>query len=107
MGIPDEDVNPYRHPYGDYTHYSKNLAYRFEWTPFTPAIVAWRNAESYLKTALDNLAEAQKLPGFALNGLAEEHLQMMSTLKVLAEDLQASHTEAGKVVQVLEVANTD
>jgi hypothetical protein len=32
---------------------------------------------------------------------------MMGTLKVLAEDAQACHVEAGKVVKVLEVANTD
>jgi hypothetical protein len=107
MGIPEEDLNPYRHAYGDYTHYSGNLKYRFEWTPFTPAIQAWQNAEYYLKSALENLAEAQKLPGFALNGLADEHVQMMGTLKVLAEDAQACHVEAGKVVKVLEVANTD
>jgi hypothetical protein len=107
MGIPEEDLNPYRHAYGDYTHYSPNLQYRFEWTPFTPAIRAWQNAEQYLKTALDNLADARKLPGFALNGLADEHAQMMQTLGVLAEDAGACHVEAGKVVKVLEVANTD
>jgi hypothetical protein len=107
MGIPDDDLNPYRHAYGDYTHYNRNMTYRFEWTPFTPAIRAWQNAESYLKTALQDLADAQKLPGFALNGLADEHLQMMATLKVLADDTQACYTEAGKVVTVLEVANTD
>jgi hypothetical protein len=107
MGIPEEDLNPYRHAYGDYTHYNGNLTYRFEWTPFTPAIRAWQNAENYLKAALGDLADAQKLTGFALNGLADEHVQMMATLKVLAEDTQACHTEAGKVVKVLEVANTD
>lgn len=107
MGLPEEDVNPYRHAYGDYTHYNPSLTYRFEWTPFTPAIQAWQNAEYYLKAALEDLADAQKLPGFALNGLADEHVQMMATLKVLAEDTQACHTEAGKVVKVLEVANTD
>jgi hypothetical protein len=107
MGLPDEDRIPYRHAYGDFTHYSPNGQYRFEWTPFTPAIEAWQRAEHSLRTALDRLADAQRLPGFALNGLAEEHAQMMATLKVLAEDAQACHTEAGKVVQVLEVANTD
>jgi hypothetical protein len=107
MGIPEEDLNPHRHAYGDYTHYSSNMKYRFEWTPFTPAIEAWENAEYYLRTALQNLADAQKLPGFALNGLAGEHEKMMSTLKVLADDAQACHVEAGKVVKVLEVANTD
>jgi hypothetical protein len=107
MGIPEEDLNPHRHAYGDYTHYNQGFTYRFEWTPFTPAIQAWQNAEYYLKAALDNLADAQKLPGFALNGLADEHVQMMAVLKVLAEDTQACHVEAGKVVKVLEVANTD
>jgi hypothetical protein len=107
MGIPYEDLVPYRHAYGNYTHPSPNLRYRFEWTPFTPAIVAWQNAEHHLKAALANLADAQKLPGFALNGLADEHVRMMQTLKVLAEDAQACHAEAGKVVKVLEVANTD
>lgn len=107
MGIPEEDLNPYRHAYGDYTHLSPNLKYRFEWTPFTPAIKAWENAEYHLKQALADLAEAQKLPGFALNGLADEHVQMMGTLKVLAEDAQACQVEAGKVTQALQVANTD
>jgi len=107
VGIPDEDRIPYRHSYGNFTHYSGNGQYRFEWTPITPAIDAWRRAEASLKRALDRLADAQKLPGFALNGLSEEHAQMIATLKVLAQDTQVCHAEAGKVVQVLEVANTD
>jgi hypothetical protein len=94
------------HPYGDFTHTTSG-GYKFEWTPFTPAIVAWQNAERYLKSAIGHLAEAQKLPGFALNGLADEHAQMIQTLKVLAEDAQTCQTEAAKVVKVLEAANTD
>jgi hypothetical protein len=107
MGIPDEDRVPYRHSYGNYTHLSGNLQYRFEWTPFTPAIVAWQRAESSLKSALDHLVEAQKLDGLGLNGLASEHERLIGSLKVLADDTHESHVEAGKVVDALQVANTD
>jgi hypothetical protein len=107
MGLPEDDRNPHRHAYGDYTHDSANGRYRFEWTPFRPAIEAWENAERYLKAAIDNLVDAQQLPGFALNGLSDEHAHMMGALKVLVEDAQACHGEAIKVVKVLDVANTD
>ena len=80
MGIPDEDLNPHRHAYGDYTHPSRDLRYRFEWTPFTPAIRAWQNAGRHLDSAVRNLAEARRLPGLALNGLADDHVQMMAAL---------------------------
>jgi hypothetical protein len=107
MGIPEDDLIPYRHAYGNYTHTSANGKYKFEWTPFTPAIEAWRKARYHFMGALDHLVEAQKLPGFALNGLADHHLKMMEDLKVITEDTAASRDEAAKIAAVLEVANRD
>jgi hypothetical protein len=107
MGLPEDDFNPYRHRYGDYTHLSRNGQYRFEWTPFTPAITAWQNAAYYLQQALADLADAQKSQGFALNGLAQQHEKMVASIKQFAKELELSHTEAGKVVKVLENAHKD
>jgi hypothetical protein len=105
--IPEEDRIPYRHEYGNYTHRSADGRYRFEWTPFRPAIEAWENAERHLQKALQDMAEARKLPGFGLNGLGDEHQHMMGALKVLADHLQDSHGAVKRLVQAMEVANND
>jgi hypothetical protein len=107
MVLPEEDRNPYRHAYGDYTHRSANGAYTFEWTPFTPAVKAWENARACLEQAVKDLAEARRLPGFGLNGLTDEHAELIGVLTVLIEDTEACHKEASTLVEVLRTANTE
>jgi hypothetical protein len=107
MGLSEDDANPYRHAYGDYTHDSPNGRYHFEWTPFRPAIESWGNAEHYLKKAIEDLAEARKLPGFGLNGLGDEHQHMMGALEVLMGDAQDTQVAVGRLVQAMQVANDD
>jgi hypothetical protein len=105
--LPDEDANPIRHPYGDYTHWSPDGRYKFEWTPYTPAIKAWENAERRLRNALGHLHDARQLPGFALNGLQGEHDRMLGALKEISEDTEVSVRESGAVLEVLRAAHRD
>jgi hypothetical protein len=104
--IPHEDLYP-RHQYGDYTHTSPGGGYRFEWTPYTPAIVAWQKAEFRIRSVLANLRAARQLPGFALNGLQGEHQRMMTALDKFIEDGETSRREALNVIRVLEEAHRD
>jgi hypothetical protein len=105
MAIPDEDRNPHHHRYGDYNRLSGNGRYQFEWTPFTPAIIAWRNADYYLRSARDKLAEASTISGFAIAGLEADHARFVESMKVLAADVDESSREAVKVADALEAAN--
>jgi hypothetical protein len=104
--LPEEDQYPH-HRYGNFTHRSPSGSYAFEWTPFRPAIVAWRSAEGYLQSALRNLTTAQELTGFALNGLHDEYGRMMACLREYAKQVETAQGEAGKVVRVLEIADRD
>jgi hypothetical protein len=77
MGFPDEE----KYKYGDYTHTSRDGRFKFEWTPFTPAVVAWGNAAGHLRRAHWHLTEAKKLNSFALNGLGGEHDRYRESLE--------------------------
>jgi hypothetical protein len=101
--LPDGEHNPY----GDFTHTSANGKYKFEWTPFTPAIVEWRNAEGHLRRAAAHLAEARRLPSFAINGLGAAHDDMIRSLEIFQQDTEASYREADLVRRILEAANID
>jgi hypothetical protein len=105
--LPEDDLNPYRNRYGDFTHLSRNGKYTFEWTPFLPAIEAWKNVRDHLQRALGDMAEAQGSEGFALNGLASRHAKMMGSLGEFTKEVQVSLEEAGGVIEVLEVAHRD
>jgi hypothetical protein len=106
MGIPEDDRNPDPHAYGAYNPVSADGKYFFEWTPFTPAIVAWRNAENHLRRAQDKLVDARKIKGFAIPGLEAEHRTYVKTVEVLAEDVDRAAKDANTVAQVLDAANT-
>jgi hypothetical protein len=93
------------HPYGDFTRMSADGKYWFEWTPFTPAIRAWRNAERNLRTAHDRLVDANVIYGFAIPGLEPKFHQFKRALKVLTEHVEEAIGEARTVVQVLDAAN--
>jgi hypothetical protein len=103
--IPDEDLFPYRHPYGDYT--GQRPGYEFEWSPITPAIIAWQKAERALQAAVGDLAEARKSQGFGLNGLAGQHALMLQSLQEFIEELTLTVQAARETVKVLEVAHRD
>jgi hypothetical protein len=103
--IPEEDLYPH-HRYGNYTHTSAG-GYAFEWTPFRPAIVAWENAERYLRSAVKNLRTARELTGFALNGLDDEYARMITCLEEYATQAETTRSEAAKVVGVLEIADKE
>jgi hypothetical protein len=79
--------------------------YWFEWTPFTPAIRACRNAEQKLRTAHDRLVDANAIYGFAIPGLEPKYDQFKRALKVLTEHVEEATGEARKIVQVLDAAN--
>jgi hypothetical protein len=106
MPIPEEDRRTDPHPYGDYRRVSADGRYWFEWTPFTPAITAWRNAERQLRAARGHLAEAGRLTGFAIVGLDEPFAQYAAAVEVFTEHVEDAVNEAAEVViPVLEVAN--
>jgi hypothetical protein len=105
VGIPEEDRDPDPHPYGSYNPVSADGKYFFEWTPFTPAIVAWRNAESHLRRARDKLVDARKITGFAIPGLEAEHRTYIETLEVLTEDVDRAAKDAETVAKVLDATN--
>ncbi len=95
------------HPYGDFDGRSADGKYRFEWTPFTPAIVAWRRAADNLRSARDYLADAGKLEGFAISGLETQHQRFAEGLKQIVTDLSAEVTDAELIVKGLDTANTN
>ena len=101
--IPDED-DPYRHPYGDYT--GQRPGYDFEWSPITPAIIAWQKAERALQAAVGDLAAARK-SRVGLNGLAGQHALMLQSLQEFIEELTLTVEAARQTVKVLEVAHRD
>jgi hypothetical protein len=103
--IPDEDLYPYRHPYGDYT--GQRPGYEFEWSPITPAIIAWQKAERELRAAIGDLNMAGQSKGFGLNGLAGLHALMMKSFEEFIEQLDYGVEAAGETVKVLEVAHRD
>jgi hypothetical protein len=107
MGIPDDERLPpdHRSAYGDFSHISGDGKYWFEWTPFTPAIVAWQNAERLLRSAAGHLREATQLQGFAIAGMDEEYHRMIESLKVFADDTNDTAKEAGNVAKALDNAN--
>jgi hypothetical protein len=106
MAIPDEDRNPHRHPYGDYNRVSADGKYYFEWTPFTPAIVAWRNAAKHLHNARDRLVDAGKLRGFGFASLRQQHAEFLAALRALADEVDEAAREAEqRVVPALDAAN--
>jgi hypothetical protein len=108
MGEPVNLPNiPFRDGYGDYNQVSADGKYYFEWTPFTPAIRAWERAERHLRNARDRLVDARKIRGFAIPGLEHDCEHFKGQLKVLIDDVDEAAREAGTVVQVLDVANTD
>jgi hypothetical protein len=103
MGFPDEE----KYKYGDYTHTSRDGRFKFEWTPFTPAVVAWGNAAGHLRRAHWHLTEAKKLNSFALNGLGGEHDRYRESLEEYIAHTLESAEEADRVEQLLEVANKE
>jgi hypothetical protein len=108
MAKPVDDRSPApSHPYGDYNRLSADGSYYFEWTSFTPAIRAWEKAARHLRNARDKVGEARKVTGFAIPGLEHECEHFKGRLKVHADDLDDAAREAQRVVQILEVANTD
>ena len=108
MGEPANLPNiPFRDAYGDYNLESADGKYYFEWTPFTPAIRAWERAHRHLQNARDRLVDARKIEGFAIPGLEHDCEQFKGQMKLLIDDVDEATREARKVVQVLDVANTD
>jgi hypothetical protein len=108
MGDPVDLPNvPFRDAYGDYNQVSADGKYWFEWTPFTPAIRAWERADRHLRNARDRLADARKIEGFAIPGLEHDCEHFKGQIKVLTEDVDEAVREAGKVIRVLDTANTD
>jgi hypothetical protein len=107
MKPTDDRSPPVKDAYGDYNRVSADGKYWFEWTPFTPAIAAWRTAERYLDSARDHLADSQKITGFAIPGLEADHREFVEKIKVITKDVDASAREAGRVLKVLDAANTD
>jgi len=112
------------HPYGDYDRPSAGSArlpvygrqnpfwplpgqYYFEWTPFTPAINAWRKAGWYLWNARRQMDAAAKINGFAIPGLETDYKDFLASFNVLIDDLREREHESTKVVEALVVANTE
>jgi hypothetical protein len=110
-------------PYGEYDRQSPGSAvlprydpkapmstlpgqYWFEWTPFTPAINAWRRAGWYLWRARAHLAAADRITGFAIPDLETDYDEFKAAFKILIEDLDERVRESTDVVEALEVANT-
>ena len=98
-----------QHPYGDFTGSSAHGlgSYQFEWTPFTPAIVAWRNAERFLRSARDRLTDASTIDGFAIPGLEGDHARFVEVMKVFATDVDETATVAARIADELDRANTE
>jgi hypothetical protein len=111
MATPDDQkrVDPKNldHVYGNF--HQKRGGYWFEWTPFTPAVVAWQGAERYLQHALDELNKAQgdqDIFGFAIPGLEYVFAKYKKAVKDLAELVENRRREAGGVARALDAANT-
>jgi hypothetical protein len=106
MAVPnDPDLLKHtRHLYGNFTR--KEGGYWFEWTPFTPAVLAWQSAERYLRTAVAELHNAREIYGFAIPGLETEFDQYKQAVKVLAEYVEDRRREARTVTRALDLANT-
>jgi hypothetical protein len=93
------------HPYGDFDARSHDGRYRFEWTPFTPAVVAWRRAAGFMRTAHEHLADASTLEGFGIRGMEAEHNRYAEGIEVLLEDLGVEVVDAELIVSGLDTAN--
>jgi hypothetical protein len=91
------------HPYGDFTH--QQGGYWFEWTPFTPAVIAWRNAQRYLNRAQQRLLDARKLEGFVIRELEPDYDAYMEKVELLAQDVGKAAREAEHIAEALDVAN--
>jgi hypothetical protein len=122
-GLSRHSVRNPPSPYGDYDRQSPGHAvlprydprapmtrlpgqYWFEWTPFTPAINAWRRAGWYLWQARKHMAAAATIKGFAIPGLETDHADFKASFKILIEDLDKRIRESTRVVEALEIANT-
>jgi len=90
-------------PYGEFTH--QRGGYWFEWTPFTPAVVAWRNAERFLNQARQRLLDARDVKGFVIRELKPDYAEYIKETEALAEDVGKAVREAGLIAKALEVAN--
>ena len=95
------------HLYGDRSSTSRNGEYHFEWTPFTPAVLAWQSAERYLTQARNHLSEVSDLKSFAIPGLDVEFREFKAVLEVLIGDVEARAGEAKRVHQALDAANAE
>ena len=93
-----------RHLYGNFTR--REGEYWFEWTPFTPAVLAWQSAERYLQRALDDLHNAQQIYGFALPGLETEFDQFKKAVQALTRHVEDRRRAARSVTSALDAANT-
>jgi hypothetical protein len=104
QGLNNPLVKRLRNPYGQFTGDGN---YWFEWTPFTPAINAWRKAGWYLWRAHAHLDNANKISGFAIPGLETDYAEFNEELKIVTDDLNSRVVESKKVVEALEVASRD
>jgi hypothetical protein len=102
-GLPRHTVRNPPHPYGDFTR--EQGGYWFEWTPFTPAVIAWRNAQRYLNRAQQRLLDARDLKGFVIRELKPDYHAYMEKVEVLAQDVGKAAREAEHIAKALEVAN--